>query len=390
MGETAGMSEQTDPTDQTAQRPDWGWAAPGRVNLMGEHTDYNDGWVLPFAIAHHTKAALSVRSDDRLRMWSEQADPADVAVETTTATQPGEVTGWASYVAGVVWALRSAGHELPGMDVWVDSDVPLGAGLSSSAALECAVAVAIDDTLGLNLGPDRIAELARTAENDYAGAPTGVMDQVAAMHGAAGQALLLDTRTMELQREPCDMGSAGLVLLVVDTHAAHSLSDGGGYAAVRKQCEQSAELLGVTALRDAELADLDRLPGLHSDGEVLRRRARHVVSENARVHEAVSQLRSGQWAELGAAFNASHASLRDDFEISCDELDVAVEAAVGAGALGARMTGGGFGGSAIALTPSDAVDAVTEACRAAFADRGWQEPTVFAVEPGDGARRLRG
>jgi len=369
-------------------RPDWGWAAPGRVNLMGEHTDYNDGWVLPFAIDKRTVAAVRVRDDDRLRMWSQQSDDPEAPVETRVSTEPGDVSGWASYVAGVIWALRIAGHELPGLDLWVDSDVPLGAGLSSSAALECAVAVAIDDVLGLGLGTDRIAELARTAENDYAGAPTGVMDQMAAMHGRAGQALLLDTRTMVVQHQPCDLAAAGLVLLVVDTHAAHSLADGGGYAAVRRQCERATELLGAGALRDVGLEDLDRLPGLAGDGEVLRRRARHIVTDNARVHQAVAQLRARAWEDLGRAFSASHASLRDDFEVSCAELDVAVDSAVSAGALGARMTGGGFGGSAIALVRSADADAVAEACRAAFGAADWPEPTVFSVEPGPGAGRL--
>ncbi len=382
------MSEQHHARAAPEGRPEWGWAAPGRVNLMGEHTDYNDGWVLPFAINRHTKVALRVRGDDRLRMWSAQADDPGAAVVTTVDTRPGDVWGWAAYVAGVMWALRSAGNELPGLDLWVDSDVPLGAGLSSSAALECAVAVAVDDRLGLGLGRDRIAALARTAENDYAGAPTGVMDQVASMHGRAGQALLLDTRTMMLEHEPCDLAGAGLLLLVVDTRAAHTLADGGGYPAVRRQCERAAALLGAASLRDVELGDLDKLRDLTDDGEVLLRRARHVVTDNTRVHEAVAQLRAGAWTDLGQAFVASHASLRDDFEISCPELDVAVDAAVSAGALGARMTGGGFGGSAIALTRSTDADAVADACRTAFAAAGWREPAVFAVEPGPGAGPL--
>ncbi len=355
---------------------------------MGEHTDYNDGWVLPVAIDRRTRVALALRSDDLVRVWSAQADRPDCPVETTTSTRPGDVTGWAAYVAGVVWALRSDGHSLPGLDIWVDSEVPIGAGLSSSAALECAVAVAIDDRLALRLGRDRLATLTRRAENDYAGAPTGVMDQVASLHGEAGHALLLDTRTMQRRQVPCDPAAAGVVLLVVDTRSAHQLSDGGGYAAVREQCERAAELLGVSALRDASRTDLDRLPGLAPDGAVLHRRARHVLADNARVHEAVELLAAGDWEALGRAFVASHASLRDDFEISCAELDVAVATSVDAGAFGARMTGGGFGGSAVALVPSDAVPRVTDACRSAFAARGWKEPQVFAVQPGDGAGRV--
>jgi len=283
---------------------------------MGEHTDYNDGWVLPFAVAQHTRAALAVRDDDRVRIWSGQADDPDVPVETHTGTAPGDVGGWAAYVAGVVWSLREDGHRLPGLDVWVDSDVPMGAGLSSSAALECAVAVAIDDTLGLRLGRDRIAAVTRRAENDYAGAPTGVMDQLASLHGRTGRVLLLDTRTLEIRYEACDLAAAGLSMLVVDTRASHRLADGGGYADVRRQCERAAGLLGVDALRDATLDDLDRLPASSPDGDVLRRRARHVLTDNARVHEAIEHLRAGGWQDLGDTFVASHASLRDDFAIS--------------------------------------------------------------------------
>ncbi len=363
------------------RRPEWGWAAPGRVNLMGEHTDYNDGWVLPFAIQQRTRCALRLRDDDRLRLFSAQADDPDDPVETTTATTPGDVSGWASYVAGVVWAMSEDGVDVPGADIWVDGDVPLGAGLSSSAALEVSVALALDDTLGLDLGRSRLADLARRAENDYAGAPTGVMDQVASLYGREGTVLLLDTRTMEIDEQPADLAAAGLTLLVIDTRASHELSD-GGYAAVRADCERAARELGVTALRDATLDDLERLD------EDLRRRARHIVTENARVHEAVAQLRAGDWDGLGATFDASHASLRDDFAISCEELDVAVGAATGAGALGARMTGGGFGGSAVALVRRDAADAVAQACRSEFDRRGWREPHVFAVEPSAGAGRL--
>ena len=364
-------------------RPDWGWAAPGRVNLMGEHTDYNDGWVLPFAIGQRTRVALVARTDDRVRIWSTHAERADVPVETTTATQPGDLGGWAAYVAGVVWAFGVHGHKLPGLDVWVDSDVPLGAGLSSSAALECAVAVAVDDRLGLGCGPDRLAALARRAENDYVGAPTGVMDQVASLHGRAGHVLLLDTRTMRIQHLACDPDAAGLTPLVIDTRASHQLAEGGGYAERRRECQRAAAELGVDSLRDVTEDDLARL-----GDATLARRARHVVRDNARVHEAVGQLRTGAWADLGETMLASHASLRDDFEVSCAELDTAVKASVGAGALGARMTGGGFGGSAIALVPVDRVDAVDAACGEAFAARGWREPQVFAVQPAAGAGRL--
>ncbi|MDQ3104934.1 MAG: galactokinase [Actinomycetota bacterium] len=367
-------------TSGTPARPDWGWAAPGRVNLMGEHTDYNDGWVLPFAIRHRTKVALCRRDDDRVRVHSTQQDD---SVETTASTVPGDVSGWAGYVAGVVWALGVDGHRIPGVDLWVDSDVPMGAGLSSSAALACATALALDELAGAGLDAAGIADIARRAENDYVRAPTGVMDQLASVHGRAGHALLIDTRNLTVEHHPARFVEDGYALLVIDTGATHALADGGGYAERRGECERAAELLGVPALRDVTTVDLDRL-----DDEVLRRRARHVVTEDARVLDCVQLLGAGDWAAVGTSFAASHASMRDDFEISCDELDVAVGASVAAGAVGARMTGGGFGGSVIALVAAGDADTVAGGCRRAFAEHGWDEPKVFAVEPGPGAARL--
>ena len=367
-------------------RPPWRWAAPGRVNLMGEHTDYNDGFVLPFAIAQRTKVAVSVRDDDVVRIHSDQVDE---TVDTTTSTVPGDVEGWAGYVAGVVWALRQDGHTLPGVELWVDSDVPIGAGLSSSASLACAAVLALDDVGGLGLDRDGVAAVARRAENDYVGAPTGLMDQLASTHGRAGEALLIDTRTLVVEPQPARFTEDGLVLLVIDTRASHQLADGGGYATRRRECEQAARLLGVRALRDVTEPDLDRLPELDPDGEVLRRRARHVVTENARVLACVEQLQARDWVAVGDLFKASHASMRDDFEISSDELDTACAAAESGGAFGARMTGGGFGGSAIALVPSGLVGQVADRVSGAFAAAGFAEPEVFAVTPADGARRLR-
>jgi galactokinase len=366
-------------------RPDWAWAAPGRVNLMGEHTDYNEGFVLPFAIEQRTRSVLRVRDDDTVRIHSEQADE---PVVTTTSTAPGDVDGWAGYVAGVVWALREDGHRLPGIDLWVDSDVPLGAGLSSSAALACAAGLALDELAGTGLDGNGIAALARRAENDYVGAPTGVMDQLASVHGRPGQALLIDTRDLSVTHEPAPFVDDDMLLLVIDTRASHRLADGGGYTTRRRECERSVELLGIDSLRDATESGLARLPQLDPEGEVLQRRARHIVTENARVLETVQHMARRDWGAVGEVFSASHASMRDDFEISSPELDAACTTAETAGALGARMTGGGFGGSAITLLPSGRKGTVVGCMKAAFAAYGWGEPRIFTVEPSAGAGRL--
>lgn len=366
----------------TSDRPAWAWAAPGRVNLMGEHTDYNGGFVLPFAIAQRTRSVLRARDDDTIRIHSAQADE---PVETTTGTEPGDVGGWAGYVAGVVWALRQDGHRLPGVDLWVDSDVPIGAGLSSSAALACAAALALDDLAGTALDGDGIAALAKRAENDFVGAPTGVMDQLASMHGRAGQALLIDTRALTVAHQPAPFVEDDLLLMVIDTRASHRLADGGGYTTRRRECERAAAVLGVRTLRDAGEADLARLPQLDPLGDVLQRRARHIRTENARVLATVQHMIERDWVAVGEVFSASHASMRDDFEISCDELDVACSTAGTAGAIGARMTGGGFGGSAIALLPRRQSGTVVGCLKAVFAAHDWREPRIFTVEPSAGA-----
>jgi galactokinase len=387
-----------------ASDPQGVWSAPGRVNLIGEHTDYNDGLVLPIALPHRTDAACSPRADDLLRVWSVQTDElVEVELGDVGPEVPG---GWAAYVAGVLWALRDAGHQVRGMDVTIDSRVPLGAGLSSSAALECSVGAAASDLFGLGLMADgagraRLAAACVRAENDIAGAPTGGMDQSAALLCRADHALLLDCRSGATEQVPFDLAgggpaagegdgagdgtASGHVLLVTDTRAEHSLND-GQYGQRRSSCEQAAAELGVDSLRDVDPAGLvDALSRLSDD--VLRRRARHVVTEIARVRAAVEALRAGDLAEVGRLFDASHASLRDDYEVSCDELDVSVEAARSAGALGARMTGGGFGGSSIALVPADAVDDAERTIAEAFAERGWREPASFAVTAGAAAHR---
>jgi galactokinase len=360
------------------------WSAPGRVNLIGEHTDYNDGFVLPLAIPQRTRVEASPRDDDRVVVTSAQRPGPPVTFATTT--RPGEVTGWAGHVAGVVWAFRERGYDVPGLDVVVDGAVPLGAGLSSSAALECAVATALDDLGAYRLGRTELARVAQHAENAYVGVPSGAMDQMAAMHGAAGQLVFLDTRSSVVELVPFDLPGSGLVLLVVDTRAPHELAD-GEYAERRRECEEAAQTLGLPALRDAGPDLLDG-PARGVLSGLLYRRARHVVTENARVLEVVDLLRAGQDPRgIGPALTASHESLRLDFEVTVPELDTAVEVMLAAGAHGARMTGGGFGGSVLGLVEDGAADEVAAAVRSAFADHGFAEPQHFAVSPSHGAGR---
>ena len=369
--------------DWFGARPEQVWLAPGRANLIGEHTDYNQGWVLPFALDLGVTVAAGRRGDGLLAIRSRQAPGAPASLPLA-ALAPGAVPGWAAYPAGVAWALRQAGHPLAGgASLAVDSDLPQGAGLSSSAALECAAALALDGLHGLDLPRPELATLAQHAENDFVGVPSGIMDQSASLLSRAGHALLLDCRSGVTADVPLDPAAAGLALLIVDTGARHALGD-GRYAQRRRECEQAAALLGVGSLRDVTSpTEAGRLRD-----PVLRRRARHVVTENARVEQAVALLTGGDLAGVGALLWASHASLRDDFEVSWPEADVAVEAAMAAGALGARMMGGGFGGSALALVPAGQ-RAPGAAVTAEFARRGWPPPAFFPAVPSAGAFRLR-
>ena len=366
-------------------KPEGRWWAPGRVNLIGEHTDYNDGFVLPLALAQGVAAAARVADEPVLRVRSAQLG---ATVEVPLATiAPGVPAGWAGYVAGVAWALREAGCDVPGLDVVVDGDIPVGAGLSSSAALECAVAVAWNDLGGLGLSLDELAAAARRAENDVVGAPTGGMDQMASLHGRAGHLVFLDTRSLAVEPVPFDPRSAGLALLVIDSKAPHALVE-GEYAERRRSCEQAAAILGVPALRDVAGGDLATALA-RLDDDLLRRRIRHVVTENARVLEVVAALRAGDDPRtIGPALTASHASMRDDFEITVPEIDTAATAALDAGAHGARMTGGGFGGCVLALVDTDAVEPVVRAVEAAYDAAGFRPPVAFMATAADGARRL--
>jgi galactokinase len=354
------------------------WAAPGRVNLIGEHVDYAEGLCLPFALAERTVVEARTRDDGRFTARSAAEDGAvDIALD---GIGPGSPAGWAGYAAGVLWALRAAGHAVGGMDVVVTDTVPLGAGLSSSAALECAVALAADDLYGLDLPRTVLAAACVRAENEVVGAQTGGMDQAVALLATAGHALLLDTRDGSTRQVPFAPADDGLAVLVIDTRVRHHLAD-GQYGARRAAVEKAAAVLGLTSLRDVEVTAIGDLPA------DLVPRARHVITEIARVREVVALLDAGRMREIGPLLDASHTSLAKDYEVSCPELDLAVGAARAGGALGARMTGGGFGGSAIALVPLARVDDVTRAVRAAFAAGGHREPTIRAAEPSAGASR---
>ncbi|GAA3620565.1 galactokinase [Microlunatus ginsengisoli] len=359
------------------------WAAPGRANLIGEHTDYNDGFVMPFALEQRITVAGAPRGE---RTWSVTS----VNNDDTQSFGPDDLvpgmSGWQSYVAGVVWALEQDGHDVRGADLVLSSDVPLGAGLSSSAALECATLTVLADLSGLEIEPMARARLARRAENEFVGAPTGLMDQAASTLCRAEHALFLDCRSFETRHVPLDLASAGLEILVLDTRTPHALVD-SEYATRRASCEAAARILGVSALRDVDAAGLDDALG-RLDDDVMRRRVRHVVTENARVLAAVEVLGEGRIADLAPLLDASHASMRDDFEITVPTVDLAVETARAAGALGARMTGGGFGGCIIALVPAGTSDAVAEQIGRAFADAGFGAPAHFVGIPSPGARRL--
>jgi galactokinase len=363
--------------------PDGVWFAPGRVNLIGEHTDYNGGFVLPFALGTGV-AVAAARRGGGITVWSAQRGRAAV---TATASElvPGAVSGWAAYPLGMAWALAEVGYRPGGTAIAIDADLAIGAGLSSSAALECSVGLALAELHGLAVSRPELAALASRAENEFAGAPTGIMDQSAALLCRAGHALLLDCRSGASEDVPLDPGAAGLALLVIDTGVRHALND-GRYAARRRSCEAAARALGVASLRD--LADRPGAVAELADPE-LRRRARHVVTENRRVLEVAGLLRAGQLAAVGPVLTQSHASMRDDFEISWPEADVAADSALAAGAAGARMTGGGFGGSVIALVAAGRAAAVEASVASAFARRGWRPPGVRAAVPSAAARRLR-
>jgi len=376
-------------TTLTGRQPDGVWSAPGRVNLIGEHTDYNQGFVLPFAIDRRTQVAAGLRDDGVIRVTSTFDDsPAEWHLtDLDTARTSGRLTGWSAYPLGVAWALGQHGAnlaEVPGVNLVIDSAVPVGAGLSSSAAIENAVAVALNDLWNLNLSRPELAQVGQLAENEVVGAPTGIMDQSASLLGETDSAVFLDCRSLEAAVVPLGLTPAELSVLVIDTRISHSHAT-GGYADRRASCEAGAAAMGVASLRELSTGDLDRARDILDD--VTFRRVRHVITENQRVIDTVLTLRTKGPNAIGSLLDDSHRSMRDDFEISTPELDLAVDTARAHGAIGARMTGGGFGGAAIALVPDVHLWEVEVAVKAAFAERELATPTTFTVTPSHGAAR---
>jgi galactokinase len=343
--------------------------APGRVNLIGEHTDYNGGWVLPMAIPQRTRVEFGTRIGTLVRAWSANLREPQIEEYRLEEESPGR--GWLDYVQGVTQILRLDGHRLRGFDVRIDSDIPLGSGLSSSAALEVSLLRGLRDAFGLEIDDVEIALAGQKAENDFVGAPVGVMDQMAASLADEGKALFLDTRTLRFERVPLPVAAE---LLVIDSGISHHHA-GGEYRTRRKECEQAAELLGFRQLRDLDNQDLWRLVALP---EPLDRRARHVITENARVRAAVAAMRENNLERLGKLLDLSHQSLRDDYEVSIPEIDLLVELARREpDVYGARITGGGFGGSIVAVTRAGTGRQVGERVAAEYTRRTKKKAAVL-------------
>jgi galactokinase len=347
--------------------------APGRVNLIGEHTDYNGGFVLPMAIPQQTEVALAPRTDGTVRAFSANLGRGG-AVETYELGQEKPGRGWLDYVQGVTRVLRDAGFTVKGFDLWLRSDVPLGSGLSSSAALEVALLRGLREAFGLQLDDVRVALLGQKVECDFVGAPVGVMDQMASSLAQGGAALFLDTRSLQFERVPLP---AGVEPIVINSGVTHSHA-GGDYKVRRAECERAAGLLGVKELRDLPDAELPRAMALP---EPLGRRVRHVLTENARVLATVRALREGDLKALGPLLYASHASQRDDYEVSVPQIDLLVELArEEPDVLGARLTGGGFGGSVLMLAKTGTGAGIASRIAARYNEREKHRATVLVPQ----------
>ena len=362
------------------EEPDLVAAAPGRVNLIGEHIDYSEGFVLPFAIRDRTLAAVRKRDDSMVRIASAQRRNKIVTVDIADV-KPGLKGEWERYALGVIWSMGVTS----GVDIMIDGHVPLGAGLSSSAALECSVATAMNHLFDMGFNLEELARLTQRAENQYVGVPCGIMDQSVSLMATQGFALLLDCRDLSTRNIPFDVASHGLELLIIDTQAHHALTD-GGYAERRASCESVASKLSIRSMRELSMAQLDAARDQITHTEYIR--ARHAVSEMKRVLDCVDALSIGDFAKVGELINQSHVSLRDDYTVSCPELDTAVDASLAAGAMGSRMVGGGFGGSAIALIEASKTAQTIRAVEKAFAEKKFKAPRFFTSLPSQGAEIL--
>ncbi|MEY4877986.1 MAG: hypothetical protein RIR72_401 [Actinomycetota bacterium] len=353
-------------------------SAPGRVNLIGEHIDYSEGFVLPFAIDAVTKCAIAKRDDGKIRIISAQKKN-EIIESNLEAIAAKQGSTWSRYIYGVIWAMEIE----TGLDIYIDGKVPLGAGLSSSAALECSLATALNHLFHLEKTLPELARLTQRAENDYVGVPCGIMDQSISLMARAGYGLLLDCQDLSTRHIKIDFASKSLRLLIIDTQAHHALTD-GGYAKRRESCEEVAKIFSIPSLRQLSMESL--LAHKAKLSELQFKRARHGVSEMLRVLDAVKALEAEDFEALGQLLNQSHNSLRDDYEVSCPELDLAVETALRSGALGARMVGGGFGGSAIALIKESDAGTISSTIERAFAKNGFKAPRFFDSLPSDGAK----
>jgi len=367
--------------------PRWIVAAPGRVNIIGEHADYNDGFVLPMAIERYTvMAADTATTTGKISIYDAQFKER-VTIETSAPVAKGQPK-WSNYIRGVLAGFQNRGQKIPALDVAMISTVPLGGGLSSSAALEVCTATLIEAATGKKIDPVEKALLAQTAEHEFAGVPCGIMDQFISVMGRENHLLLLDCRSRETQLVP--MSDPSVELLIVNTNVKHELS-GGEYARRREQCETAAKILGVPSLRDATATMLENAKSKMD--EVVFRRARHVIGEIERTIRAAESIRASDWATAGDLMYASHRSLRDDYEVSCKELDAVVEIAEGigvkGGVFGCRMTGGGFGGCAVALVKTESVEAISQKIAADYKTKTGIEATIFVSRPAAGATVIK-
>jgi galactokinase len=377
MGQGGKVPEPTDFQDVFGRPPTVAWWAPGRVTLIGDHTDYSEGLALPVALHLGTTAYAAPREDGILAVASTQ-EGASPGSTPWSALSP-NAASWTAYVEGVAWVLADEGVPLRGAEVLVHGDVPLGAGLSSSASLICSTMAALLELAGQVWDARRVTLAARRVENEYVGAPVGLMDHLVAMEAKPGHALFVDLRTLATEHVPLPLAEVGLALLVIDSGSGHRTTS-DGYAQRVRECREASRLLGVATLRDVTDVDLRRI-----DDPVLKSRARHVVSENDRVRQTVALLRAGRIREVGPVMLASHASLRDDFAVSTPALDRVVASAVTAGALGARLTGAGFGGCAVVLTEQQTSAEVATAVRSAAAAQGFGPPRIWSAVVSGGA-----